>query len=402
MRLASVFALGSTGAVLTRPLLACSGLSAAIHLATTSLNTLLPFHVMALGGSRTQVGLLFSVATIVAMVLRPSVGDWIDRIGARPVLYPGIVAVVVASLALHLAGSPEAVIAITVGVGIGSALTSTTASLLAARASAAAHRGEALGLFYLASSLAIAIAPPIAFGIRAVGGMSLAFVTVTLFALAMLPPILALPAGVTAPVASVRPGLRLVSRGALPVSAALALNTFGHVSIYGFLPLYAVSQGHGRAVVWFFAVNSIWMLLCRAALRGLSDRVGYARVVVPAMLITAVGYVTLAVPAMPWSFMAAALLLGTAGAVLYPTLAALVIDRAPDGERGLALGTLSSSWDLGVVVGAAAMGFVADHASFPAAFGMAAAASGLGAVAFVMTERRQLAATASPAIASGA
>lgn len=401
-RVASVFALGSTRAVLTRPLLVCYGLSAVIHLASISLNTLLPFHVMALGGSRTQVGLLFSVATIVAMVLRPAVGDWIDRIGARPVLLPGIAAVTAASLALHVAGSPEAVIAIMVAVGVGNALTSTSASLLAARASEGPNRGEALGLYFLASALAIAIAPPMAFGVRDVGGMSLAFVMVTLLVLTMLPLVLSLPSRVVAPVAGVRPGFRALSRGAIPVSLALALTTFGHSSIYGFLPLYAVSRGHGGAVMWFFALYSVWLIVCRAAFRGLSDRVGHVRVAVPAMALTALAYAALALPLTPASLMAAALLLGTGGAVLYPTLAALVMDRAPDGERGLALGTLSSSWDLGVVVGSAMIGFVADHASFGAAFAMTAVAAGMGTVTFMLTERRHAAQTVAPAIVSEA
>lgn len=402
MLLASALALGRTRAVLTRPLLACYGLSGTIHLATISLNTVLPFHMMALGGSRTQVGLLFSVSTIAAMLLRPSVGDWIDRIGARPVLYPGIAAITLASLALQLAGRPEAVIAITVGVGIGAALTSTTASLLAARASTAANRGEALGLYYLASSLAIAIAPPMALGLRGVGGSALVFASVTLFALALVPLVRALPSGVMAPVMATSAGFRLLSPGAVPVSCALALTTFGHASIYGFLPLYAVSRGQGAAVVWFFAVNSVWMLVCRALLRGLSDRIGHARVVVPSMALTALGFAILALPPTAISLMAAAVVLGTAGAVLYPTLAALVLDRAPEGERGLALGTLSSSWDLGVVVGSAAMGLAADHVSFGAAFMLAAASASLGTLTFLAAERRHATRLVAPAITSGA
>jgi len=63
-------------AVFTRTLLACYGITAAIHLASLLLNTLLPFHVVALGGSKTQVGLLFSVMTVVSMFLRPLVGGF--------------------------------------------------------------------------------------------------------------------------------------------------------------------------------------------------------------------------------------------------------------------------------------------------------------------------------------
>src|SRR5207244_6655797 len=89
--------------VFTPTLLACYGITAAVHVASIVLNTLLPFHVVDLGGTKTQVGLLFSVMTIVSMFLRPTVGGWVDRFGARPVIAPGIAALALTSLALQLA-----------------------------------------------------------------------------------------------------------------------------------------------------------------------------------------------------------------------------------------------------------------------------------------------------------
>src|SRR6267378_969074 len=91
-------------AVFTPVLLACYATTAAVHVASIVLNTLLPFHVVDLGGTKTQVGLLFSVMTIVSMFLRPTVGGWVDRFGARPVIAPGIAALALTSLALQLEG----------------------------------------------------------------------------------------------------------------------------------------------------------------------------------------------------------------------------------------------------------------------------------------------------------
>lgn len=50
-------------AVFTPTLLACYAITATLHVASIVLNTLLPFQVVDLGGSRTQVGLMFSVMT---------------------------------------------------------------------------------------------------------------------------------------------------------------------------------------------------------------------------------------------------------------------------------------------------------------------------------------------------
>src|SRR5687768_8037596 len=132
---------------LTRPLLLCYTICAVVHLASVGLSTLLPFHVVDLGGSRTQVGLLFSVMTIVSMVLRPAVGGFIDRVGARPVILPGIAITAAVSVALQFPRRPEAVIAVMAFAGVANALVNTTANVLTARASTPRTRGEAMGLY---------------------------------------------------------------------------------------------------------------------------------------------------------------------------------------------------------------------------------------------------------------
>ena len=147
-------------AALTPPLLACYGLCGIVNFASVALNTLMPFHLVALGGSRTQVGLVFSTITVVSMALRPAVGGWIDRAGARPVLLPGVALLAAVTLALHVPRDPRAVIGIMAGMGVVNALITTSSSVLTARASGAAHRAETLSLYYLASSLGIALAPP--------------------------------------------------------------------------------------------------------------------------------------------------------------------------------------------------------------------------------------------------
>jgi MFS family permease len=376
------------GVGFTRLLVACYAITAAVHLASIVLNTLLPFHVVSLGGSVTQVGLLFSMMTIVSMFLRPLAGSWIDAFGARSALLPGVMALVVTSVALHLARTPVAVIALMVGLGVANGLISTTTSILAARHSPAANRGEVLGIYYLAGSLAIAVAPPLGFGLLKLGGMPLAFVVVTALSAGMVFLTLAVPGAAMAGATGQFPRFRLWSRRAVAPSAALALTTIGHSSIYGFLPLYAVSRGQGAAIAWFFTLYPIWLIACRTVLRGLSDRIGRARVILPAMACLAAGFFALALEPRPASLALAALMLGTGSSLLYPTLAALIVDRAPEGERGLALGTLSASWDLGVVVGSTLVGVVADRVSYSAGFVVGGTTAVLGLLVFFATEQR--------------
>ena len=370
-------------------LVSCYAITLAVHIGSIALSTLLPFQMVALGGTGTQVGLLFSVTTLVSMVLRPTIGGWVDRVGARAVLIPGVAALAFTSLGLHFAATPATLIALMIGLGLANGLISTPASVTTAISAAPAHRGEALGTYYLASSVGIAVAPPFAFGLQAVGGTTLAFAAVTVIAVIIAWLVMRVPGGRPAGARDDRPPFRLVSRGALPVSGALVLATLGHSSVYAFLPLYALSRGRGGALAWFFGVYPLWMIGCRALLRGIADRVSRVHLAVIALALQGLGYFVLALPPTPATLVAAAVALGTGAAVLYPTLAALVVDRAPERERGLALGTLSGSWDLGVVLGSALVGAVADRVSYGAGFVVGGSGAVLGLSALALIEIRR-------------
>jgi MFS family permease len=107
-----------------------------------------------------------------------------------------------------------------------------------------------------------------------------------------------------------------------------------------------------------------------------------------AMALQALVFVIIAFPPTVMSLVLGAVALATGGAVLYPTLVALVIERADQAERGLALGTLSGSWDLGVVIGSALVGVVADQVSYGAGFAVGALGCVLGVLALALIEWR--------------
>lgn len=75
--------------------------------------------------------------------------------------------------------------------------------------------------------------------------------------------------------------------------------------------------------------------------------------------------------------------------MLYPSLLALVVDRAPEAERGLAVGTLAGSYDLGVVTGSLLVGFVVERTSHAMGFIVGGLMAALGLATFLVTERRQ-------------
>lgn len=370
---------------LVTPTLAASlAITAGTHVAVYLLNATLPLHLVALGGSKTQVGLLFSTSGVVSMLLRPLVGGWIDRHGFRPVMLPGALVLVATLLALPLAATPVAFIALMGGIGFGNGLISTGAGVLAAHASPPARRGEALGIYYVATAISFSVGPPLGLALYASGGMRRCFLGAAVIGIGI--GVLVLGLRVAAPAAEA-PRFRWLSRRALPAAVTVIAVNVGYCSIYAFLPLYAIAAGLDGNLGWFYALFSACIIVGRLGLSRVSDRIGRARVIVPAIAATGLSYVTLALPPRPATLAAGAILLGAGVALFYPTLLALLVDRTPESERGSAIGTLSGSFDLGGVIGSLLVGLTVERFSYAAGFGVAAAGALLGLVLFVLAER---------------
>src|SRR6266436_4919131 len=90
-------------------------------------------------------------------------------------MLPGALVLVATLLILPLAATPVAFIALMGGIGLGNGLISTGAGVLAAQASPPARRGEALGIYYVATSLAFSVGPPLGFALYASGSMRWCF-----------------------------------------------------------------------------------------------------------------------------------------------------------------------------------------------------------------------------------
>ena len=64
-----------------------------------------------------------------------------------------------------------------------------------------------------------------------------------------------------------------------------------------------------------------------------------------------------------------------------PALLAMTADRVPPGERGRAMGTLYTAWELGISGGSIVLGLCATRLGYTATWWIAAAIAGMGALA---------------------
>jgi MFS family permease len=121
------------------------------------------------------------------------------------------------------------------------------------------------------------------------------------------------------------------------------------------------------------------MLLVRAKAGEISDRRGRAAVIVPGMIVTVLSFLVLGVTTGWIGVLAGGALLGLGFGSAQPALMALTTDRVAPAERGKAMGTFYTAWELGIASGAAGAGWLLNVTDFAALF-LVGAAIPLGGV----------------------
>jgi MFS family permease len=245
------------------------------------------------------------------------------------------------------------------------------------------RRGEAMGVFGMASYVGMVFGPVIGVALdRHPGFLALCLAS---GALGWLGVALASRVPETGQ-RSVPPPPRLSALFAAAVlrPATITLTLFlAYGSVIAFLPVLVEARQVGNAGA-FFACVAVAVLAVRTHSGQLSDRLGRGAVVLPAMATVALALALLAWAHSPGRLYAAGILLGLGLGGAQPPLMAWCADLVPPAARGKAMGTFHTAWELGIGAGSILFGLFLPLGGFEALLFAAAAvalAGGLGALA---------------------
>ena len=177
-----------------------------------------------------------------------------------------------------------------------------------------------------------------------------------------------------------------ISREALGPGGTFALSVFGFAAVSAFIILSLDERGigHGPAV---FSVFAATVVVTRLVAGGLPDRIGPARCAVGAALIETVGLVLIGAAQDLGVVILGAIGMGAAFSLLFPSLSLVAINRVGPERRGVAMGTFTAAFDLGMLVGSPTVGAAAALGGYSAAFYVAACAS-LACATFALSMSR--------------
>lgn len=152
-------AAGQRPAVWTLPFTLAVAATTSIFAGFYLLIPALPPFAAALGASKSMVGLVISIYSLAAIPARLLSGSQMDRLGRKRFLLAGLVIFAVTAGLYTLAGSLRVLLALRILHGLSWGWITTAMSALVAEMAPASRRGEAIGYWSLAPTLAMAIAP---------------------------------------------------------------------------------------------------------------------------------------------------------------------------------------------------------------------------------------------------
>ncbi len=361
--------------------LASAGLFIAALLAFISIGAslpVLPSYVRGpLHSTDLAVGIVIGAFAATSVICRPVAGRQADRRGRRVVLVAGSLAMAAGGALYLLSDSVPTLILARLVVGAGEGSVYTAGATWTVDLAPPHRRGLALGLFGLAVWGGLSLGPVAGELLRSGAGYSAVWVLTAVLPLIGALIAMRLPeprreasvpteAGPWLPRAARRPG------------AALALANVGYAALAGFVVLHLRARGIGGGASVFTAF-AVAVFASRLALSHLPDRMGARRIATLAALMETAGLIVIASAMSLAVALAGAVVVGLGFAMLFPSLALMVVGRVSEEHRGSAMGAFTAFFDVGVGLGAPLAGVTASIAGYPAVFYLSACAALLAA-----------------------
>ncbi len=331
---------------------------------------LLPLYIADLGGSEARIGWIMGVYSLAAFVFLPLVGRWVERFGIKPFLLLGGATSLLASASfVFLTELSPLFSVLRVLQGFGYSAFFVANLTLIAEIAPPRHRAETVAIFGISGLVTMGAAPALGELVIQAYGYQLFFIFASFFSLGGLVVVVALKPPKVISVASEK--REKILRGSILLPLVISV-IFGicHGTLFAFFPPFAKRVGGVARVGDFFVAYAFIAIGIRVLGRRWADAWGRWRVVFPALVIYGLGILLLVWPGPLKGQLWVGGLTGGAHGLLYPTLAALLVDQVEPGRRGRVLGLFSSAIVLGTSLGPMAMGIVAERIGYYAMFGL--------------------------------
>ena len=362
--------------LLTGPFITMWMFSFSVFVSLFMLLPVVPFQVLAEGGTETEAGLFMGLLTYSSGLSALFTGALSDHIGRRRQLIICATAITTCVVLYgFLPTVPRLVFVFLHGIFWSGLLLASSAHVTSVIPPT--RRAEGLGYWGMASLLAVTVAPTIGFAIYKHGWLTLCL------SVAAMNVVMGLIASSIHESHEGTPGwptsreLRdSLNFSVLRLSAALFLYSFAFGAVTSFAALAADARGIAPREI-FLTTMAFTTFLSRPILSPFLDRLGHVRMFRWFVMMIPVGLALLSLATTQWMMVAAAIIFGLAYGNCHPAFTAYIMGRVDERGRGGAFGGILAAFDVGIGTGSILSGVLVHRFGFTFAFAFATALSAL-------------------------
>lgn len=327
----------------------------------------LPFYVIdELGASESIAGLVLSIYTVAALVIRPFSGFLVDTFARKPlyVLCYGIFTAVFAGYIVAVTLTAFVVMRILHGMAFG--MNSVSGNTIAVDIMPAELRGKGIGYFGMAANIAMSVGPMVGLFLYTSHSFHAAFLT----SLGASTIGFVLTTTITTPKKIVPPAKEVLSLDrffllkGIPQMFVLASTSFGYGVVTNYVGLYCSQMGYKEAAGFFFTIVAVGVVVARMLSARAINRGKDVSLVYYGVSCLILGYSLFGLVHYVMIFYLSALLVGLGYGFTNPASQIMMINLAEHNRRGTANSTYYTAWDLGLGIGIIAGGSMIERFGF--------------------------------------
>lgn len=337
--------------------------------------------------SGSVAGLVLSLYTIAALVMRPFSGFIVDAFSRKPLylLCYAFFSIIFAGYTVATVLALFIILRVLHGFAFG--ITTVSGSTVAVDLMNPARRGEGIGYFGMAANIAMAVGPSAGLWLQKSYSFNVLFLVAFAASLAGLITIVFIKPIKTAhhKPAEKQPLTldKFVLVKALPCVALLFIAGLGYGSVLNYAGLYSETAAFRSNAGVFFMILSAGIVIARimSAKAINSGRIVLMIYVGGALLVISFGLFTICSSAA--MLYAIAFLLGISFGYITPAFQTMLINLADSRQRGTANATYFTFWDMGIGLGTAVGGTIIERLGFTCLYALCAAALVAGIIYFI-------------------
>ena len=338
----------------------------AMNLGQFMMNTLISKFADYLGASSSVVGMVVSMFTITALLVKPVAGPAIDTYSKKKILCGAILTITLAFVVYGMAHSVTTIIIARLIHGCGMGFTASTCLALASDALPSDKLAQGIGYFSLGQAMVSAIGPSTGLWLADKVGYNNAF---------LLGAVLMGLSAILAATMKTRPQTgekkkMVISLNNMFAVEAIIPATFlfflamAYGTISSFLVLYAQNERGVQEIGLFFTVNAICLLVTRPVIGKLADKLGIHKVLLPAFIMFALSLFMISISDSLTMFLITAVINACGYGAAQPTIQALCMKCVSPERRGVGGSTNYIGTDLGFLVGPIVSGVLVTNLGY--------------------------------------